>query len=350
MKETIKKILEASNNAPSGSNSQPWRFEVEDNVIDLFVLPEKDHPILNYRNRGTLIAGGAMIENVAIASAEFGYRAAIEMFPDKNNPNLIAKIRLENSQVDKDDLFSSIASRSTNRKSFDIKALDENKKIELLDATGKWKDMVKMIDERSKMEQLGEAMSKNEIVMLENKALHKLFFEEIVWTDKQQEERKSGLYLKTMELKPPQQKALRLFRYWPVINVFNKLGLAKSIAKENAVSYSSAALMGAILVDDNDADFVEAGRVMERLWLKATQMGMGFHILTGIPFLWQGIAVNGKEFSQKHIDLIKDAYQKITSVYTITDNKIPTIIFRVGYGEQPTAGSSKKPPEIVFRD
>src|SRR3989344_6623100 len=100
MKDAIQKILGASINAPSGSNSQPWRFEIENNIINLFILPEKDHPILNYRNRGTLIAGGAMIENIMIASAEFGYTADIEMFPDKNNQNLIAKIKLENSQVE----------------------------------------------------------------------------------------------------------------------------------------------------------------------------------------------------------------------------------------------------------
>lgn len=349
MEEIIKKILEASNNAPSGSNSQPWRFEVEGGAISLIALPEKDHPILNYRNRGTLIASGAMIENIVIASAEFGYKAVIEMFPDKKNQNLIAKIKLENSQVDKDNLFSSIVSRTTNRKSFKKEKLSDDKKSELLSVVGEWSGNVKIVDEDKDKEQLGGALSKNEIVMLENKPLHKLFFEEIVWTDKEQETKKSGLYLKTMELKPPQQKALKLFKYWPIINVFNKLGLARSIAKENAASYSSSALMGAILVSDNDPDFVEAGRTMERLWLKATQMGMAFHILTGIPFLWQGVEVNGKEFSEKHIDLIKDAYQEIVSVYGITNNKIPTIIFRVGYGGEPTARSSKKSPEMVFR-
>lgn len=351
MKEDTKKIIEASINAPSGSNSQPWRFEVENNTINLFILPEKDHPILNYRNRGTLIAGGAMVENILISSAEFGYVATVEMFPDKSNQDFIAKIKLENFQVGKNPLFSSIALRSTNRKPFKKDLLDVEKIVELLSVVNEWRDKVKVMDGEENLKQLGEALSKNEIVMLENKTLHKLFFDEIVWTDKDQEQKKSGLYLKTMELKPPQQKALKLFKYWPVINLFNKLGLAKSIAKENSGSYASASLMGAILVDDKDEDFAKAGRIMERLWLKATQMGLGFHILTGIPFLWQRISAGQTEgFSDKHINLVKDAYQKIKLIYKINENKIPTMIFRVGYGDQPSAKSSKKPPEIVFRD
>ena len=32
-KEDIKKILEIAANAPSGSNSQPWKFKVKDNQI-----------------------------------------------------------------------------------------------------------------------------------------------------------------------------------------------------------------------------------------------------------------------------------------------------------------------------
>lgn len=351
MKETIKKIIEAAINAPSGSNSQPWRFEVENNIINIFILPERDHPILNYRNRGTLIAGGAMVENILISSAEFGYNPTVEMFPDKSNQNFIAKIKLDNSNIEKDLLFPSIALRSTNRKPFKKDLIDSDKKAELLSVVNKWSDNVKLLDGDDNLKQLGEALSKNEIVMLENKPLHKLFFDEIVWTDKDQEQKKSGLYLKTMELKPPQQKALKLFKYWPLINLFNKLGLAKSIAKENAGSYASASLMGAILVDDRDEDFAEAGRIMERLWLKATQMGLGFHILTGIPFLHQRIAAGQTEgFSDKHINLVKDAYQKIKSIYKITDDKIPTIIFRVGYGEPSSAKSSKKSPEIVFKD
>lgn len=352
MREDIKKILEVSVNAPSGSNSQPWRFEVEGNNIYVFALPEKDHPVLNFRNRGTWVAIGALLENITIASSEFGYDAKIELLFNDNNLKLTAKIILEKSPADKNPLFPSIALRSTNRKPFEKKSLDDDKKTELLSVINdEWKDKVKLTDEEDKLKQLGEALSKNEIVMLENKLLHKLFFEEIIWTREEEQKKKSGLYLKTMELKPPQQKALKFFKYWPIINLLNKLGLAKSIAKENAKSYASVSLMGAILVNNDDKNFVEAGRAIQRLWLKATQMGLGFQILTGIPFLWQRISSGQiKEFSDKHIKLIKDAYKKIISIYGVVDNKIPTIIFRVGYGEQPTAKSSKKPPEVVFRD
>ena len=74
MEEDIKKILEISVNAPSGSNSQPWCFEVKNNKVNIIMLPEKDHPILNYHNRGTLIAIGALIENIIITASSLGIK------------------------------------------------------------------------------------------------------------------------------------------------------------------------------------------------------------------------------------------------------------------------------------
>ena len=70
---------------------------------------------------------------------------------------------------------------------------------------------VKFIEERVSIEVLAKASSANEIVMLENRDLHKLFFEEIVWSAEAEKKRGGGLYVKTMELKPPEQFALKNF-------------------------------------------------------------------------------------------------------------------------------------------
>ncbi len=352
MKETIREILEKSVYAPSGSNSQPWKFRVHDNYIYVYALPEKDHPVLNFRNRGTWVAHGALIENIAIASREFGYKANIAIFPDKKEPNLTAKIRLEKTAISKDPLFSSMRLRTTNRKPYESAPLTSEQRAEFLSVSdGRGPCGIKLIDDRDKLKALGEAMSVNEVVMLDNQLLHKLFFNELVWSEKEEKEKGTGLYLKTMELKLPQQFALRIFRHWPAMNLLNKVGLAKSIASDNAKGYTSASAIGAILVENNDQAFVEAGRAMERLWLKATGMGLSFHLVTGVLFLWQGItAGEDNGLSREHMELIKSAYQKMATIYEVRDDSIIALLFRLGYGDKPTARSSKLLPDIVFED
>ena len=157
---------------------------------------------------------------------------------------------------------------------------------------------------------------------------------------------KMGLYLKTMELKPSQEVALKLFRRWPIMRVLSKLGVARGIAKGNAKVYAKTAAMGAVVVADNDRDFLTAGRIIERIWLKATEMGFGFHLITGTMFFWQRIVLGkSKEFSAAHVKLIEAEYKAIESIVG-SQGKIVAALFRVGKDSEPSARSLKAPPEI----
>lgn len=349
MREDIKKILEVSVNAPSGSNSQPWEFKVKDNEIHIYALPEKDHPILNFRYRGTWIAHGALLENILISSSALRYRAKYRLFPEKNNPNLVSIITLEHSDPKEDPLYGYIPRRTTNRKRYDFKPLTVEQETELLrSAQEVGGGDIRFVKSRNDMKTFGESGSVNEIVMLENKLLHKLFFDEIVWTEGEEKAKGSGLYLKTMELKPPQRFILKFVKHWPIMSFLNKLGLARMIAKDNSKTYQSGALAGAIVVADKDEDFIAAGRIMQRIWLKATKLGLGFHLITGVLFFSQKIASGEtKVFSEEHIKLIRDAYQKIASVFNVSSGII-AIAFRIGYDGEPSARSIKLTPKIVY--
>ena len=352
MEEDIKRILDAGAQAPSGSNSQPWKFILRGNQIDVLASPGKDHPVLNYRSRGTWVAHGALLQNILIASRAIGYDLDFSVFPEKSEPNLTLKLFFKKSSPREEPLYKSIYERATNRKPYKTVPLTDAQKSVLLKSDAESSGEIRLIEDREQLKTLGEALSANEVVMFENPILHRLLFQEIVWTREEEENRGAGLYVKTMELKPAQRFALKFFKYWSLMNFLNqKLGAARMIAKENAKVYASVAAMGIIIVKDNDVDFVHAGRLMERLWLQATAMGLSFHIITGVPFLWQRIKAGGtKEFSSEHIQLVRDAYQKIASIAEVKNDKIAAMVFRVGDGGKPTARSVKKEAEILWRD
>jgi hypothetical protein len=353
-RDIVRRLLEAGVQAPSGSNSQPWTFEVKDSEIRVRMLPEKDHPILNFRNRGTLLAHGALIENIAVAAAHYGLGCEIRLLPDKADSNLVAKIWLFEGQKVKDEtLFDVIFRRTTNRKPYSTEPVGEGAKHALLSVLseigGQREVGLKLIDDRTQIEVLAGAASANEIVMLENELLHELFFDEIVWTKHELRQKKAGLYLKTMELRPPQRIAIHLFRRWPVMRLLNRLGAARSIARGNARNYAACGSYGAVLCGNDDKDFMEAGRVIERAWLKATALGLSFHLQTGVNFLWLRQAEEGQGIlSNEHLSIIRQEYEKILRTFD-AEGKIIPAIFRIGYDGGPTARSPKKAPEATFR-
>jgi Nitroreductase family len=351
-REIIRRILEAGAQAPSGSNSQPWVFEVKDSEVRVRMLPEKDHPILNFKNRGTLLAHGALIENIAVAAEHYGFGCDIRLLPEKNDGSLVAEIGLhEGQKVEDETLFDAIFRRTTNRKPYSTGPVSEVTKHALLSVPseiGEHDVGLKLVDDRGQIELLARAASTNEIVMFENELLHKLFFDEIVWTEQELQRKKSGLYLETMELRPSQRIALHLFRRWQVMRLSNRLGTARSIAGGNARTYASCALYGAVLCGDEDKDFIKAGRVIERLWLKATSLGLSLHLQTGVNFLWQRQKAEGQGLlSDDHLSIIRREYGAMTRILDAKDRIIPAL-FRVGYSGEPSARSPKKVPEGNF--
>jgi len=350
MDKDIKKILEIAINAPSGSNSQPWRFEVKGNKVYVIALPEKDHPVLNYHNRGTWIAHGALIENIIIVSSSLGYYAKVEIFPNPNQTNLTAIIELVMGLSKSDPLFCTVPLRTTNRKKYKDIFLTESQKKELFEPLLlHFKGIkIKFIEDKDERNIIGESLSVNEILTLENEKLHKLFFKEIIWSSKKEFQRTTGFPVKTMELKPPQKIMLKFLRNWQVMKLFNNINFARLIANDNAKIYSSGAGIVAIIISNKDEDFLLAGRVMERIWLKATQIGLSVHPITGILYFWQAIQNNMIDFfSQEHIEMVNNAYEKIKKIFNVNENII-ALTLRIGPSADPSAYSLKNSPEIIW--
>ncbi|MDP3697664.1 MAG: hypothetical protein Q8R55_06690 [Candidatus Taylorbacteria bacterium] len=350
-KDKIIQLLNYAINAPSGGNSQPWTFKISDNKLTILSHPEKDNPVLNFRSRGTLIAQGALIENIIIAASYHGLEAVVNIAKNPND-QAIAEITFSDSHLSPDPLYSSIQTRSTNRKQYKDKAIPKGILTDIsntANALGGSMVNTSFTDDKSKMVIAGKAASNNEVIMLENKVLHNLFFKEVIWNSREEKIKGgSGLYIKTLELKKPQEIVFRIIRHWPMMAVLKKIGLAKFIASENAKIYGTGGAMGAISVNGSSHEnFITAGRVLERIWLSYAKEGLSLQLMTGILFMWQKITAGDTDaFSPGEVSLIKTSYDQISSAFNIKGGII-TLMFRVGYSEKPSAFSYKKEPIII---
>src|SRR3990172_12416210 len=195
MRDTIQKILEMAVYAPSGDNSQPWKFVAKDNEIKIFNIPDRDNFYLNFRQSGSYVAHGALIENIVITASQHGYKADISLFPDSQNNDLVAVIKLTQTSPTEERFYPLIKERVTNRKPYENKKLSEGQKRSFLNAPEEvgGEGKIILVDEEDKMRLIGEASSAMEQIALETDFLHKLFFGDIVWTE--EEEQKSADFI-----------------------------------------------------------------------------------------------------------------------------------------------------------
>lgn len=107
--------------APSGWNSQPWRFHVTEQCIELFDDPERGQDHRDPDGRERITSCGAAIYNLQLALRRFGIEAKLELCPTTDDPRLLAVIHIVGScPEDKDNpYFKAILQRHCYRKPFD---------------------------------------------------------------------------------------------------------------------------------------------------------------------------------------------------------------------------------------
>lgn len=104
-------IIRYAAKAPSGHNTQPWRFCLAENTISIKPNFEVMLPIVDGDNRELYISLGCATENLLIASTHFGYEAHIAECDTTE-----IKVELTKSnQVPQNNLFHQIERRQTNR-------------------------------------------------------------------------------------------------------------------------------------------------------------------------------------------------------------------------------------------
>jgi hypothetical protein len=286
-----------------------------------------------------------------IASSALGYGANVEAFPDKSNPNFVAQIFFERSEKRDENLYSYIPLRTTNRKPYNAKPLTGAQEATLQDSVSSLGfGEVKILKGDAKKD-VARIIGLNDCLVFEIARLHSFLFDHLRWTEEEARKTGDGLYVGTLEIPPLQRPGLRLLGHWPVVRVLNSVGLSKIIGKKaNQLALSASAIGIVTVPDDKEINFLEGGRIVQRVWLESTKMGLSFQPMTGLIYLMQRVSAGNTEgLSEKHIGMIRDAEQRLRTAYGINKEAI-IMLFRVGYGAPPRARSLRRPLESIVQD
>lgn len=110
--------------APSTYNTQPWRFAVSENGIEVYADYTRRMPIADPGNRELLLSIGAAVATLRIAAAHFGFACVVEYNHTGTSERPLAVVLLTPMVVHMSDgppaesLFPAIVRRRTNRRPF----------------------------------------------------------------------------------------------------------------------------------------------------------------------------------------------------------------------------------------
>ncbi len=144
--------------AASPHNTQPWLFRISQTTIDVFADSNRNIGAIDPLRREMHIGIGCALENLLIAARANSYTFELNYFPDANEPEHIAQIRLSKGKQSVSALYDAIPLRRTNRGAHDLSNLVSTNELRLL-------------------EMLGEQFAQVKLIWLENNTQKDLFFD-----------------------------------------------------------------------------------------------------------------------------------------------------------------------------
>lgn len=108
--------------APSTHNTQPWLWQIEGEEAALRADYSRVMPALDPQNRELIMSCGAALHHLCVAIRAFDFAALTNLFPDPNQPDLLARVRLGTPRpatAHDNLLFGCLTERHTHRGEFE---------------------------------------------------------------------------------------------------------------------------------------------------------------------------------------------------------------------------------------
>lgn len=258
--------------APSSHNSQPWRFRVAGDTLELRADRSRRLPVVDPDDRELVISCGAALGCIEIALHNFGYEGAIELVPPGPDPDLLARIGLgdvrEVTTMDRA-LFAALPERRTHRLPFLPRAPDADV-FAALEATGRQLGVwFRILQSESNERTLAELITEGDREQMANPA----FREELAsWLTPNRSKSRDGMPGWTYGLGPVASVGVPL-----IVRTFDT-GDGRAAIDRDLISRSSIlAIVGTST--DTPHDWMQTGRVLLQVLLRATVDGMAASFL-----------------------------------------------------------------------
>lgn len=254
--------------APSGHNTQPWRFTIEKGVITIHPDLDKRLPIVDADNRELFISLGCAAENLCLAASKLQYLWKLEI---AHNGSIAVRLNHAKTAPSASDnlLFDYINQRQTNRSIYSGKEIPEDILQNILKEFEKEKfhNIHAWPRTNPKFNQLAQYVMEGNVVQMNDDAFRKELLSWIRFNRKHAQRTCDGLSYAALEA-----PSLPAWISRPIVKLM--LNHKKQNASDLKKIYSSSHLVLLTSQENTIPAWIETGRILQRLLLRLTQAGI----------------------------------------------------------------------------
>jgi len=153
--------------APSILNTEPWRFRISGDAIDVLADRSRHLPITDPQGRELIISCGAALLNLRVALHAFGCAIRVEIHANRTDARCLATVTLTGRESPGEiELRDAVTRRRTNRGTLTGSALPADMVAKLKDAAGQEHAAVSFIENADERKRVGELVAEAESALL----------------------------------------------------------------------------------------------------------------------------------------------------------------------------------------
>ena len=340
--------------APSGGNSQPWRWIYGHNRLYLFNPFEPGATLLDFDGAASKIAIGASIENLMIHAAKLDYDCEIKYnsINDVNTPFAEIKfVKVNTADQRSLNRYPAIFFRNTNRAIAPRSPIDSSVLSEIRKAAEEIEGAtVNFITNVEELESAGDILSELEKIRFLDPIGHRDFVNEMRWTDEENQRTCDGVDIKTVDLTNSELAGFKIARDKKVIDCINQWNGGNAFKKLTKKGINGAGAIGVLYFKRSKTmDYVQTGRALEKIWLETNLRNVALHPVSACLFLYARLLDGGG------VGLDKRTIQALTSiradfekVFCKNEDFREMFIFRLTNCGEAEVKSLRKPISEVF--
>lgn len=356
--ETISELVDAAVQAPTGGNSQPWKWYHLNGMLYLFKNIEYHTALVDYHESASAIGLGAATENLIQKAHSLGYDVRVDKVDLQPGSELAAIIRFykkdagDNSEAhSKENYAAAIPDRFSNRIIAEKQPIDAKELTYLQEVASSINGAhLQFITDEGKIQTVAEVMGRSDRLRLMHEGGHKDFLAEIVWPEEVDGPITKGLDIDTLDITASERVGFKIAKEWKVIDYLNKWDKGTGLERVTYNSAMAASAIGLITMPKFDMnDFFDGGRALERVWLAATARGISFQPISISTFLFNRMLHEGaKNFPERILNDLKESRKKFESVFDIGEGRGEVFMFKLFYTDKKIKRSLRAPVKEVL--
>jgi hypothetical protein len=266
MRATLQKIINYAVKAPSGHNTQPWKFRAEG--CSLYIYPDYTRSLqqVDGDHHELFISLGCALENTVVAANAFGYRETVT-YHFTGDQDFI-RISLEPTERTKDlNLFLAIDDRQVTRSVYNKQSIPAGQLVDMIVAARERDVFLNIFDTEEEINSLLPFVEEAAALQYGNKDFRKELAQWVRFNDEEAAGQKDGLRSRSLHTPEVPTWMGRLY--------MNHFVSAEGEAKKaRELVQSSSALVLFTALNNTKESWVNLGRCYERIALMATALGI----------------------------------------------------------------------------